>query len=65
MKVAIEQIRDTEVDNLSVSWDEEDGFMMLFTPYMDDKMNHFHIELSTEQAAKLKEFLEVNYEGQK
>jgi hypothetical protein len=55
--VYIEQIKYEEVDNLSVSWEAEEGFVMLFTPDMNDKMEHHHIELSKEEAFKLAAFL--------
>jgi len=60
MRVVIEQIKDTKVDNLSISWDEEDGTVMLFTPYMDDTGEHYHIELSDEECTKLFHFLKEN-----
>jgi hypothetical protein len=57
MKVKIAEIKETEVDNLSISWDEEDGFVLLFTPYMDNKMEHFHIELTDKEAWALEDFI--------
>ena len=53
-----ESIRDTERDNLYVSWDDEDGFVMLFTPSMKNTDTHYHIELSVDGATRLKAFLE-------
>ncbi len=52
-----ESIRDTERDNLYIGWDEEDGFVMLFTPSMKNTDTHYHIELSAKKAEKLSWFL--------
>lgn len=52
-----ESIRDTERDNLYIGWDDEDGFVMLFTPDMDNTGNHYHVELSEDQAMQLALFL--------
>lgn len=54
-----ESIRDTEYDNLYIGWDEEDGFVMLFTPTMRNTDTHYHIELSVEEATRLKTFLDT------
>ena len=53
-----ESIRDTERDNLYIGWDAEDGFVMLFTPTMLNTDQHYHIELSVDEATRLKSFLE-------
>ncbi len=53
-----ESIRDTERDNLYIGWDDEDGFVMLFTPTMLNTDTHYHIELSEEEAIKLASFIE-------
>ena len=53
-----ESIRDTERDNLYIGWDDEDGFVMLFTPSMKNTDTHYHIELSVDEATALKVFLE-------
>jgi len=37
--------------------------VLLFTPSMKDKMNHYHIELSREEAEELKEYLDKYLEG--
>lgn len=59
MNIKIEQIKDTEIDNLSVSWDEEDGFVLLFTPDMEDTAEHFHIELTNDEAWALADFINL------
>ncbi len=56
--IVAEIIRDTERDNLQISWDDEDGFVLLFTPDMADTMKHYHVELSQEQATRLSVFLD-------
>lgn len=56
-KVETEIISDTERDNLRISWDDEDGFVFLFTPDMGNTDTHYHIELSKEDAARLGLFL--------
>ena len=53
-----ERIRDTERDNLYIGWDDEDGFVMLFTPTMLNTDTHYHVELSEEEAVKLASFIE-------
>lgn len=53
----IVQIKDTDTDNLSISYFEDEGVVMLFTPNMDDKMEHFHIELNPKEVWELKKFL--------
>ncbi len=50
-------IRDTESDNLHICWSEEDGFMILFTPDMQNTNNHYHVELNHDQATMLRDFL--------
>lgn len=50
-------IRGSRRDNLHISWDDEDGFVMLFTPDMADTGKHYHVELSEEQATRLSSFL--------
>lgn len=50
-------IRDTESDNLHICWSEEDGFMILFTPDMQNTNNHYHVELNRDQATMLRDFL--------
>lgn len=52
-----ESIRDTRRDNLYIGWDEEDGFVFLFTPDMENTGNHYHIELSENQSIRLCLFL--------
>ena len=52
-----ESIRDTEKDNLYISWDDEDGFVFLFTPDMNNTNIHYHIELDNDLAARLILFL--------
>lgn len=61
-KVEVEIIRDFKRDNLHISWDEEDGFVMLFTPDMGDTNVHYHVELDLDQASKLSEFLNKKLE---
>ena len=53
-----ESIRDTERDNLYIGWDEEDGFVMLFTPTMSNTDIHYHIELSLDQVKRLSRYLD-------
>ena len=52
-----ESIRDTERDNLYIGWDDEDGFVMLFTPSMKNTDIHYHVELNEKQAMRLSSFL--------
>ena len=52
-----ESIRDTERDNLYIGWDDEDGFVMLFTPSMKNTDIHYHVELSLDQATRLMRYL--------
>ena len=52
-----ESIRDTARDNLYIGWDDEDGFVMLFTPNMTDPFPHYHIELTKDAAELLTSFL--------
>ena len=51
-------IHDSERDNLRISWDEEDGFVFLFTPDMKDPFPHFHVELTNDEAVQLCSFLD-------
>ena len=53
----VESIRDTERDNLYIGWDEEDGFVFLFTPTMKNTDNHYHIELTEDGAMQPSLFL--------
>ncbi len=50
-------IRDSQRDNLHISWDEEDEFVFLFTPDMENTNNHYHVELTEDQATRLSSFL--------
>lgn len=50
-------LRDTERDNLHISWDDEDGFVLFFTPDMQNASNHYHVELTGDQATRLSSFL--------
>lgn len=50
-------IRDTEYNNLYIGWDDEDGFVFLFTPDMGNTDTHYHIELTEDQATQLALFL--------
>ena len=52
-----QSIRDTERDNLHIGWDDDDGFVMLFTPDMNNTGIHYHVELSAHQATQLALFL--------
>lgn len=45
-----------------MSWDDEEGFEMLFTPDMDNTDNHCHVELSDNQAMQLALFLNKKLE---
>jgi hypothetical protein len=54
-------IRNSKRDNLQISWDEEDGFMLLFTPDMADTDNHFHVELTDNEATRLSLFVRKNW----
>lgn len=51
-------VKDSRHNNLHIGWDDEDGFVMLFTPDMENTSDHYHIELSEKEAAKLTLFLE-------
>ena len=53
----VEFICNTERNNLQISWDDEDGFVLLFTPDMGDTGNHYHVELSEDEATRLSSFL--------
>ncbi|MGB7210427.1 MAG: hypothetical protein WBD27_17370 [Pyrinomonadaceae bacterium] len=55
-------IRDDDRDNLQISWDEEDGFILFFTPDMGNTDNHYHIELDRDQVFQLSEFLRKKLE---
>ncbi len=50
-------IRDRVRDNLQISWDEEDGFVFLFTPDMESTITHYHVELTEDEAMQLGLFL--------
>jgi hypothetical protein len=50
-------IRDHERDNLRIGWDEEDGFVLLFTPDMTNTNTHYHVELTEDEAVQLSLFL--------
>ena len=50
-------IKDGAFNNLQISWDQEDGFVMLFTPDMADPFPHYHIELARDEAEQLALFL--------
>jgi len=52
-----ESIRDTEHDNLYIGWDEEDGFVLLFTPDMANTDTHYHVELTDDEATRLSLFM--------
>lgn len=64
-RYGITQIVDGDIGNLSVSYDEggfrieddETGVFLLYTPHMDDKIEHYHIELNVSEAEKLHEWL--------
>lgn len=50
-------IRNSQRDNLQISWDEEDGFILLFTPNIADTGNHYHVELTEVEATRLSLFV--------
>ncbi len=50
-------VRKNRRDNLHISWDESDGFVLLFTPDMENIWNHYHVELNEKQAIRLSSFL--------
>ncbi len=50
-------IRDRVRDNQQISWDEEDGFVFLFTPDMENTITHYHVELTEDEAMQLGLFL--------
>lgn len=64
-KFGITKIISSKRKNLDISWDcEEDPKdkkqrkpVFLFTPDMDNTINHFHIELDKKQAVKLRDWL--------
>jgi len=37
-------IKDQVRNNLHISWDEADGFVLLFTPDMKNTDNHYHVD---------------------
>ena len=49
-------------NNLRISWEEEDGFLFLFTPDMENTDNHYHIELTEDEAMQLSLFLNKKLE---
>jgi len=60
----VEQIKDCDIDNLSISIEDADNdgiiekeIVVLFTPNMEDVMNHFHIHLDKEECERLCQFL--------
>lgn len=53
----IQQIKSGKIDNLSISYNSEDGMVILYTPNMDDSMEHYHIELSIAEYITLYSFL--------
>ncbi|MBX3288839.1 MAG: hypothetical protein KF855_05780 [Acidobacteria bacterium] len=53
-----ESIRDTERDNLYIGWDDEDRFVILFTPSMKNTDIHYHVGLSVDEASRLMRYLE-------
>lgn len=57
MKMDLLQIKDTEIDNLDISYTAEDGMVMLFTPNMNDTSLHYHIELKPHEYIALYSFL--------
>lgn len=62
-KFGITKIITSKRNNLDISWDCDDlksknrKPVFLFTPNMDNIINHFHIELSKKQAVKLRDWL--------
>lgn len=64
-KFGITKIIDKKRDNLSVSFDtgtrrfkeDEVGVVFLYTPDMDNTQEHFHIELTRQEASLLKDWL--------
>ena len=50
-------IKDEVRNNLHVSWEEEDGFLLFFTPDMENTDNHYHIELTEDESLQLALFL--------
>ena len=55
-------IRDSQRDNLQISWDDEDGFVLLFTPDTAITATHYHVELSKDEATRLGLFLNKKLE---
>jgi hypothetical protein len=59
-------INNEKIDNLQINWDYDDDAedikqrfpVLLYTPWMEDTKNHFHISLNKEQAKVMKEWLE-------
>lgn len=64
-RYGITKIRKGKFDNLMISWDSESDEndkdtrypVFLYTPNMNDKMDHYHIELNKKQAEKLRDWL--------
>lgn len=55
-------IQDAHRDNLQASLDYEDSpeypyACLLYTPYMSDTNNHYHIQLTRESVIKLRDWL--------
>lgn len=55
--IKIENIKDTNFDNISISYDDDDGMMMLFTPDMTDTSEHYHIQFNCDDAMKMRDFI--------
>lgn len=55
----ITKIINDKMNNLQINIEEMDEFvaMLLFTPDMDDKNEHYHIELTKENAKPLRDWL--------
>ncbi len=55
-------IREPDTDNLIISedtnLDDEPIAVLLYTPHLGNKNNHYHIELNREQAIQLKSWLD-------
>jgi hypothetical protein len=64
-RYGITKIVDDKSDNLSVSWDYDSNKddltqrrpVFLYTPWMDNTDDHYHIELTRNQAIVLRDWL--------
>lgn len=65
-RFGITDIKSDPFHNLSISWEPVDKEskipVLLFSPSMNDSANHYHIEMTKEEAKILKEWLTLYLE---